>query len=93
MYLNAEDCGFVFLWPLAQVIQMSREYGFGEFCPGIIGVGSDGGGGLYAFDLRLPERVPIGLISATCLEYADFLPIDDSFESFAIRLLAGTPTE
>jgi len=78
--LNAEDCGFVFLWPLADVFRMSREYGFDEFCPGIIGVGSDGGGGIFAFDLRTPERAPIGLISATYLEYTDFLPIDDSFE-------------
>ena len=54
--LNAEDCGFVFLWPLADVFRMSREYGFDEFCPGIIGVGSDGGGGIFAFDLRTPER-------------------------------------
>jgi len=83
--------GFVFLWNLNEVLTFSREYGFDEFVPGLLGIGSDGGGGLYALDLRGGPDCPVGVFDAICLEYEHFLVIDRSFPDFAERLLRGVP--
>ena len=48
----------VSLWPLEGIGQLNDDYGVSAFAPGLLIVGSDGGGIAYAFDLRDPYGQP-----------------------------------
>lgn len=82
---------FVFLWPLCDVVQNSFEYGFDEFAPGLFGIGSNGGGELYAIDVRNETNDAVGEVPATALLLEDFRILANSFSEFAEKLLTGTP--
>lgn len=51
MEIESVGSGLVWLWPLRDVLQFSCEYGFDEFAPGLMGIGTDGCGELYAIDI------------------------------------------
>jgi hypothetical protein len=38
------------LWPFADVYRLNDEYHVTEFAPDLLGIGSDGGGEMLAFD-------------------------------------------
>ena len=83
--------GLVWMWPLRDVLQFSREYGFDEFAPGLLGFGTDGCGELYAIDVREDGTGAVGDIPATSLQWEDFRQLAPCFDAFAVMLLAGTP--
>ncbi|QDT01255.1 SMI1/KNR4 family protein [Adhaeretor mobilis] len=91
MDIESVGSGLVWLWPIRDVLQYSREYGFDEFAPGLLGIGSDGGGELYAIDVRDGSSGGVGDIPATSLQWEDFRQLASSFAEFADTLLAGTP--
>jgi hypothetical protein len=77
------DSAFVLLWPLHEVLGLNQGYGFEEFAPELFGFGSDGGGELYAFDLR---DLRVGRVPAIPLERASFVTVAKDFEQFAAWL-------
>ena len=91
MDIESIGSGLVWLWPLKDVQHFSREYGFDEFAPGLLGIGSDGCGELYAIDIRDGSSGAVGNIPATSLQWEDFRQLSASFSEFAETLLAGTP--
>lgn len=88
MDIESIGSGLVWMWPLRDVLQYSREYGFDEFAPGLLGFGTDGCGELYAIDIREHGTGAVGDIPATSLQWEDFRELADSFdasECFNIR--------
>jgi len=43
---------YVILWPASEVVDMNNGYHVSEFAPGLLLIGTDGGGEGYAFDTR-----------------------------------------
>jgi hypothetical protein len=91
MDIESIGSGLVWMWPLRDVLQFSREYGFDEFAPGLLGFGTDGCGELYAIDVRENGTGAVGDIPATSLQWEDFRELSPSFDAFSARLMAGTP--
>ena len=42
--------GWMNLWPLTDIYRLNDEYHVTEFAPDLLGIGSDGGGEMLAFD-------------------------------------------
>lgn len=91
MDIESIGSGLVWMWLLRDVMQFSREYGFDEFAPGLLGFGTDGCGELYAIDIRDEGTGAVGDIPATSLQWEDFRELSPSFDAFAVKLLSGTP--
>ena len=49
---------YLAIWPIEQIVQLNEEYAVNEFTPGLVYIGSDGGGMAYAFDNRV-KGIPI----------------------------------
>jgi hypothetical protein len=49
---------YLVLWPVEEIAPLNKAYAVGEFAPGLLLFGSDGGGVGYAFDTR-SETMPI----------------------------------
>lgn len=49
---------YLVLWPIEEMISLNDAYAVNEFAPGLLLIGSDGGGVAYAFDTRV-ETMPI----------------------------------
>jgi hypothetical protein len=91
MDIESIGSGLVWMWPLRDVLQFSREYGFDEFAPGLLGFGTDGCGELYAMDVRANGTGTVGDIPATSLQWEDFRELSPSFDAFSAKVMAGTP--
>lgn len=78
--------GHVVFWPLAEVLALNAAYGFAEFAPELFGFGSDGGGELYVFDLRTPDRPGVGRVPAVPLSIGAYVHVARDFEAFASQL-------
>jgi len=91
MEIESVGSGLVWLWPLRDVLQFSVEYGFDEFAPGLLGIGTDGCGELYAIDIRGESPGAVGDVPATSLQWEDFRQLAASFADFAATLLTGVP--
>ncbi len=83
--------GFVWFWPLSEVLKLNEGYRISKFAEGLFGFGSDGAGELYVFDLRDPVRVTVGQVPAIPLEIAQYQVLAGSFEEFGAVLSTGTP--
>lgn len=49
---------YIDIWPLSKIKEINNEYCVEEFAPGLLLIGSDGGGMAYGYDLR-DESMPI----------------------------------
>ena len=43
---------YLILWPIEDIVNFNREYEVANYCPGLLLIGSSGGGEAYAFDMR-----------------------------------------
>ncbi|WP_236293580.1 SMI1/KNR4 family protein [Paenibacillus allorhizoplanae] len=52
------------LWKIEELIQDNEEYAVHDFAPGLILIGSDGGGTAYGYDFRneIPKLVEVDFI-------------------------------
>lgn len=46
------DATFLDMWPVSDLATRNREYGVETYAPGLLAIGSDGGGEMYGFDTR-----------------------------------------
>lgn len=52
------------LWKIEELSKSNEDYGICEFAPGLLIIGSDGGGTAFGYDLRdeIPKLVEVGFI-------------------------------
>ncbi|MEC0093412.1 SMI1/KNR4 family protein [Paenibacillus macquariensis] len=43
---------YIRLWSMNELVELNKDYSVQEFAPGILLIGSDGGGEAFAYDLR-----------------------------------------
>jgi hypothetical protein len=65
--LGAEP-GWISLWPAEEVLNLNRSYEVEQHATGLFGIGSNGGGELFALDTRKGEPFPIVSVP--------FIPLD-----------------
>ena len=78
---------YVMFWGVDDLPEMNASYQVAEYAPGLLLIGSDGGGDAFAFDTRSVPwpvvRVPFVGMDLTCVE-----PLASSFHGF-LKGLAG----
>jgi hypothetical protein len=81
---------YVQLWPLADVVRINGNdcYGLAQALPGLVLIGSDGGGELLGSDIRKsPARVV--LVNAVSASWTEASEQGDSLSTLMARLRAG----
>lgn len=70
---------------LEDLLKTNTLYRVGEFAPGLLLIGSDGGGEGYALDTR---SRPMGMVAVPFvgMDLDDATTLDESFDSFVQRL-------
>jgi hypothetical protein len=74
------------LWPAEKVIENNDSYQTGEFIPGFLGFGSNGGGELFAFDARQGQPYPVVMIPFIPMQAANAKPVAPDFAGFVSLL-------
>jgi hypothetical protein len=82
----AVDPGWFQIWPAEKVAEWNQNYRVAEFIPGFLGFGSNGGGELFAFDMRGNKPWPIVMIPFDWMEPAQAQPVADNFNEFVKKL-------
>ena len=86
--------GWIAFWPAEKVLESNTAYSLAEFLPGLFGFGSNGGGELFAFDVRAQEPYPIVMVPFIPLEAREAVQIARSFQElrdFIGRSFQETP--
>lgn len=77
---------YLVLYSVDDVVEASLQ--MREFVPGIVVIGSDGGGELFAFDGRSADS-PIVMVSAIGLGWGDSIVQAKTFDEFMAQRAAG----
>jgi hypothetical protein len=85
----AVNPGWIAFWPAEDVITWNAEYEVDKFLPGFFGFGSNGGGELFAFDLRRGDPYPIVMVPFIPIDPRQAVQIANSFDE--LREFIGTP--
>ena len=75
--------GWFQIWSIEEVLETNSDLELPEELPGFFGFGGNGGGELFAFDMRGPQPWPIVMIPRTPLEAEFAVKIADDFLAFA----------
>ena len=70
------------LWKATELAEFNRNYQIPIYCPGFFGIGSTGGGDMFAFDMRGEQPWPVVSIPCIGMEAAAALPVAPDFRSF-----------
>lgn len=54
--------GYCILWPVEAVFINGSDYQVTDYAPGFLAFGSNGGGELFAFDMREPGKAPVVIL-------------------------------
>jgi hypothetical protein len=79
--------GWIVFWPAERVLESNIGYSLPEFLPEFFGFGSNGGGELLAFDVRIQEPYPIVMVPFVPLQAQEARQIAASFDE--LRSLIG----
>lgn len=81
---------YLVLWPLEKTVGINGRdaYGLLESLPGLLLIGSDGGGELLAFDMRT-EAATVVLVNAVSGSWDEVSPQANSLSDLLARLRAG----
>jgi hypothetical protein len=86
----AVEPGWIQLWRPGDIVTFNQLYEVQHNLPGFFGLGSSGGGELFAFDLRDHRRsAPVVIVPFIPMDAAHARPVADSFDA----LLAMLPPE
>jgi hypothetical protein len=78
---------YVMLWPGEELLSMNEAYEVQKWAPGLLIIGSDGGGEAFGFDTRSGwEIVEVPFIG---MEWDYAIPMGKSFSEFLSRLWSG----
>jgi len=70
------------LWKAEELVSSNRDYEVEEYCPGFFGIGSSGGGEMFAFDMRKPQPWPVVIVPFIGMEADLALPVAPDFRGF-----------
>jgi hypothetical protein len=76
---------YVILWGADELVPMNREYEVEDYAPGLLIIGSDGGGEAYGFDTRNPQW-PVVQVPFVGMEWSEAIHIASSFRGFIEHL-------
>jgi len=79
--LNIEP-GWFQIWSAQEVMQLNRDYQVQRWLPFLFGFGSDGGGGLLAFDMRNSGAWSVCIVPLGDLSEGSLLVITSDFAHF-----------
>jgi len=86
----AEHGGYLMLWPAEKVPEYNEGYCAGEFVPGLILIGSNGGGEAFALDTRI-QPMAVRAVPFIVMSLDDAELVGSDFEDFLRRLPDGLP--
>lgn len=81
--------GWIQLWPAEEVLLMNEGYQVQDWLPGFWGFGSNGGGELFAFDMRRGVPCPIVMVPFIPMDAHEAVQIAPSFAE--LREYFGKP--
>jgi hypothetical protein len=73
---------YIQLWSIEEIFQMNDGYNAKEFYPGMLLIGTDGGGEAYVIDLRSDSKSRYGMIPFITSGFDDLIQFGDSFTDF-----------
>jgi hypothetical protein len=73
---------FYSLWKASELAESNRNYQVPIYCPDFFGIGSSGGGEMFAFDMRRPQPWPVVHIPFIGMEPGAALPVAPNFRAF-----------
>ncbi|MDT9600230.1 SMI1/KNR4 family protein [Sphingosinicella rhizophila] len=76
---------YVVLWRASDLLRFNSEYQVGEYAPGLIAFGSNGGGEGFAFDTRCHPYAVV-IVPFIGMSLADSIPAATSFTSLIERM-------
>ena len=76
---------YLILWPAHQLASLNRAYGVHDFAPGLLLIGSNGGGEGFGFDTR-SSATPIVMTPFVGLSWETAEPMGATFGEFVRRL-------
>jgi len=80
--IPVQPWGFDSLWGIEELADCNRDYEVAKYCPGFFGIGSSGGGEMFAFDMRSSQPWRIVVIPFIGMEPSAALPVAPDFRSF-----------
>ena len=71
------------IWSSGEIRKLNDDYQIGRYLPGVVGIGTDGGGECYALDYRIDAKAP-HLIQCALgdLDFASIVSLGSTFRSF-----------
>ena len=70
------------LWTAEELAGCNLDYQVAEYCPGFFGIGTSGGGEMFAFDMRKPQPWPVVVVPFIGMEPDAALSVATDFCSF-----------
>jgi hypothetical protein len=77
------------IWPVERMLALNREYGVQRFLPGFLGIGTDGGDNLLAFDTRTQPPWPVVMLPRIPLDASKAVQVAQNFTELVACM--GTP--
>jgi hypothetical protein len=72
---------YIMLWSLEDIVTLNEAYAVNEFAPGLLIIGSDGGGTAYAFDLRT-EQMQLVEVPFIGMSLDEIRVLSNTFDGF-----------
>ncbi len=79
---------YIMLWPVEEIKELNEGYAVAEFAPGLLLIGSDGGGTGYAFDTR-HDSMPVVEVPFVGMSHEEAETVGSSVEDFIEYLRGG----
>ncbi|HEX4351174.1 MAG TPA: SMI1/KNR4 family protein [Verrucomicrobiae bacterium] len=70
------------LWAAEELLEFNRDYEVAKYCAGFFGIGSNGGGEMFAFDMRSKKPWPVVTIPFIGMEADAAWHVASNFRSF-----------
>ena len=88
--LGGVEPGWFMPWPAEEVLHNNLGYNVAEFLPGLFAFGSNGGGELFAFDLRETGKGSIVMVPFIPMELDEAIVVAASFDEFVTHVGVAT---
>ena len=75
------EYSYLAIWKIEEIVELNEGYNVNEFNPGLIYFASDGGGMLYAFDMRNDSKFVVELPSDS-VYFEEVEKVADTFDDF-----------
>jgi hypothetical protein len=74
---------YLSIWSSDEIRQLNDDYQIGRYLPGVVGIGTDGGGQCYALDYRSDAKAPqIVQCALGDLDFESIVPLASTFRAF-----------